>query len=144
MAVARTTSPADRMPPLFGMTRKERRESFEALAFLSPWLLGLLLFTGGPVIASAVLSFYEYDAVSKPTFIGVGNYQHLVEDKLFFKSLSNTLVYAVLYIPSAVCMALRWRCCSQAAAGDEDFPHDVLSADAHAGRGDVHALVLCV
>jgi multiple sugar transport system permease protein len=94
------------MPHLRGMTRKEKREALEALAFLSPWIIGLILFTGGPVIASLVLSFYDYDAVSTPTFIGLGNYRHLTEDKLLGISLVNTIVYAVLYIPLAVCMAL--------------------------------------
>lgn len=103
---AKTISPADRLPGLLHMTRKERREALEALAFLSPWLIGLLLFTGGPVIASAVLSFFDYDAVTAPKFIGLGNYRHLFEDKLLFKSLINTAIYAILYIPCAVCMAL--------------------------------------
>ena len=88
------------------MTRRQRREAWEAVAFLSPWIIGFLCFTGGPVIASLVLSFYDYDAIVPAVFVGLDNYQALFEDRLLGKALVNTVVYAAMYIPAAVAVAL--------------------------------------
>ena len=43
------------------MTARERREAWEAVAFLSPWIIGFVLFIGGPIVASFVMSFYRWD-----------------------------------------------------------------------------------
>src|SRR4051812_18358873 len=91
------------------MTRRERREAWEALAFLSPWIIGFLLFTAGPIVASLVMSFFRWDPsdLNDPTtFIGLANYRELLRDKLLRLSLYNTVVYAAMFIPAAICMAL--------------------------------------
>jgi multiple sugar transport system permease protein len=88
------------------MTRRQRREMFEAWLFLSPWVIGFVLFTAGPVLASLVLSFFDYDVITPPRFAGVSNYAAMAEDRLLIKSLLNTLAYAAMYIPLAVCVAL--------------------------------------
>ena len=91
------------------MTRRERREAFEALAFLSPWIIGFVLFIGGPIIASLVMSFYRWDPsdLDHPRqFIGTANYRELFRDEMLRTSLYNTILYAAMYIPAAVCTAL--------------------------------------
>jgi multiple sugar transport system permease protein len=47
-----------------GMSRQETRWTW---LFLAPWVVGFLVFTGGPMIASLVLSFTEYDVISAPS-----------------------------------------------------------------------------
>jgi hypothetical protein len=97
------------MNPRPAMTRRERREAFEALAFLSPWIIGFVLFIGGPIIASFFMSFYRWDPsdLDHPRqFIGMANYRELFRDEMLRKSLYNTIVYAAMYIPSSVCTAL--------------------------------------
>jgi multiple sugar transport system permease protein len=91
------------------MTGRERREALEALAFLSPWIIGFILFIGGPIIASLLMSFYRWDPsdLNNPTqFIGLANYRELFRDEMLRLSLYNTIVYAAMYIPAAICTAL--------------------------------------
>jgi len=67
---------------------------------LMPWILGLVIFVGGPIIASAILSFTEYDILSKPRFVGLGNYQRaFVKDELVLPSLGRTFYYAAAVVP---------------------------------------------
>jgi multiple sugar transport system permease protein len=91
------------------MTGRERREAFEALAFLSPWIIGFVLFIGGPIIASLLMSFYRWDPsdLDNPRqFIGLANYRELFRDEMLAKSLYNTILYAAMYIPASICTAL--------------------------------------
>ena len=89
-----------------GMTARQRREAWEALLFLSPWIIGFVLFTGGPIIASATLSFFRWDVISPAQFVGTENYRRLFHDPLLIKSLMNTVAYAAMYVPAAICVAL--------------------------------------
>jgi ABC-type sugar transport system permease subunit len=57
-----------------------RQETRWAWLFLAPWVIGFLVFTGGPMIASLVLSFTEYDVISAPQFTGLDNYRQLMSD----------------------------------------------------------------
>jgi multiple sugar transport system permease protein len=79
--------------------------------FLLPWLLGLLLFGAGPILASFVLSFTKYDIVSAPKFLGLQNYYDaFFKDPLFWPSLLRTFEYTVVVVPVGVigslCLAL--------------------------------------
>ena len=57
-------------------TSKSRREALWGLVFIGPWLIGLAVFTAGPLIASLVLSFTNYDLVhpDATAFVGIDNY----------------------------------------------------------------------
>lgn len=86
--------------------RLQRRETIAFWLFLSPWLLGFVFFTGGPIIASFVLSFTKYNIASPPEFLGIRNYLNLFKDSLFHKSLGVTFYYAALTIPFTVILGL--------------------------------------
>jgi len=91
------------------MTGRERREAWEAVAFLSPWIIGFILFIGGPIVASLFMSFYRWDPsdLNNPTqYIGLANYRELFRDETLRLSLYNTILYAAMYIPAAICTAL--------------------------------------
>jgi multiple sugar transport system permease protein len=78
---------------------RSRQNLRAALLFLSPWILGFLIFTAWPVIYSAYLSFTDYDVINDPTFVGLENYQRMMEDPKVRLSLWNTFVYTVLHVP---------------------------------------------
>lgn len=71
-----------------------------------PAILGFILWTAGPMIASLVLSFTSWDAVTSPKLIGLSNYRKLlIEDPLFKKSLGVTLYYSVGSVPLVLAIA---------------------------------------
>jgi multiple sugar transport system permease protein len=81
-------------------TSLRKRESRWAYLFVSPWILGFIVFTAGPMIASLILSLTRYNITSAPIFIGLDNYIKLFAgDPKFWHSLRITVVYAVTAIP---------------------------------------------
>jgi multiple sugar transport system permease protein len=76
-----------------------RREAIEGYICILPWLLGLLLFTLGPIIASFYLSLTNFEVVRPPVFAGLDNYRRMVEDRLFWQALKVTTLYVVTAVP---------------------------------------------
>lgn len=71
--------------------------------FISPWLLGFTVFIALPFLASFGLSFCRYNILSPPHWVGLANYRDLLlNDPMFFKSLWNTLVYALFAVPLGI------------------------------------------
>lgn len=83
-----------------------RRENRWVWVFLAPWLIGFVVFTAGPMVASLVLSFTDYDVISAPEYAGLANYRQLLDDPQVARSLVNTVVYTALHVPLAVGLAL--------------------------------------
>ncbi|WP_308279840.1 carbohydrate ABC transporter permease [Phycicoccus mangrovi] len=86
--------------------RLQRQETRAAFGFISPWVVGFLLFTAGPMVASLVLSFTDYSIVDTAHGVGLANYRELSEDPRVRTALINTVVYALLYVPAATVVAL--------------------------------------
>src|SRR4051795_4951852 len=86
--------------------RMRTRESIEGFLFVAPAVVGFLLFTFFPMIASLVLSLTDYDLISSPHWIGLDNYSTMIHDEFFWKSLRITLTYAVVAIPLGMVFAL--------------------------------------
>ncbi|PVG80942.1 spermidine/putrescine ABC transporter permease [Nocardioides gansuensis] len=70
-----------------------------AFLFLSPWLVGFLLWTAYPVVYTAYLSLTDYDVINDPTFVGTENYREMLTDDKVTLALGNTAIYAVLSVP---------------------------------------------
>ena len=115
-------------------TPADKLESQAGWLFLSPNLIGFLLFFAGPLVFSLVISFYAWDGITSPTFVGLGNYIDTLgltvagsanelpagyediigapfgvigaSDPLFWRSISNIVVFLVLAVPLAVIPAL--------------------------------------
>lgn len=83
-----------------------KRQAVWCYIFISPAVLGLVLFSLGPMIASFVLSFTSYDMLSSPVWTGTENYRDLLADPIFRKSLSVTLIYGVVSVPATMVFAL--------------------------------------
>lgn len=83
-----------------------RREAIWFYVFAGPAILGLLLFSLGPMIASLLLSFTSYDMLSAPAWTGLDNYKALAGDQIFLKSLSVSLIYGAVAVPATLIIAL--------------------------------------
>jgi multiple sugar transport system permease protein len=89
------------------MIAARRRRYLEGYLFILPWLLGLLLFRLGPMVASLGLSFTAWDLLRPPVFIGLENYERIfTRDDLFWISLQNTVVYVFGRVPLVLSLAL--------------------------------------
>ncbi|MEC8581962.1 MAG: sugar ABC transporter permease [Pseudomonadota bacterium] len=77
------------------------------LWYVSPYIIGLLLFTAFPFLASFYLSFTDYDLLSTPEWVGMKNYEKLfTRDRTFDKSLKVTLIYVFTTVPLKLVFAL--------------------------------------
>jgi multiple sugar transport system permease protein len=83
-----------------------RRETRSALWFISPWIVGFLLFTAYPVIYTGYLSLTDYDVINDPSFVGMENFQRLLEDPKIALALKNTFIFAVLSVPAQLLVSL--------------------------------------
>lgn len=83
-----------------------RRKVLLAYLFLTPTLLGILVFTAGPVLVSFGLSLYEWNVIEPASFIGMGNYRRLLTDSRVIVAFRNTLVFVVLAVGLQLVVAL--------------------------------------
>jgi multiple sugar transport system permease protein len=89
-----------------GLTASQRRNQIMGLLFVSPWLLGFLLWTFYPLVSSFYYSLTRYDLLREPIFIGLENYSEIfTRDPLFGKVTYNTLYYVGLSAPLGVAAA---------------------------------------
>jgi multiple sugar transport system permease protein len=84
----------------------QRRETRAALLFISPWIIGFLVFTAWPVIYTGYLSFTDYDVINNPTFVGFDNFKELLEDPKIALALKNTFIFAALSVPAQLLVSL--------------------------------------
>ncbi len=77
-----------------------------AFLFLLPWVVGFVVFTAGPMIASFILSFTEYNVIRPPEPVGLENYERLLSDRRIASSLANTAFYAALHVPGVIIFSL--------------------------------------
>lgn len=82
------------------------RRNLAYFVFLAPWLLGFLLWTGGPLIASVYLSLTQYDILMPPKWVGFNNYVQLFNDDLFWQALKVTSIYTFFGVPLLMATSL--------------------------------------
>jgi len=86
---------------------RRRGDGRPALGFLAPSLLGLLAFTAFPIVASLLLSFFDWPVIGDHSFRGLANYQELfTRDRAFRTAILNTLLFVVLYVPLNIVISL--------------------------------------
>ena len=73
---------------------------------VSPYLVHFFLFVAFPVAFSIVLTFHKWNIISPMEYTGLNNYIRLFNDKTFFKSIGNTLIFLVIHIPLQIIVAL--------------------------------------
>lgn len=94
-------------PARRGSSPLARRKALEGYLYISPFLLGFLIFTAYPLITSFYLSFTSYNILSAPQFIGLENYSRAFSgDPQFWASLSRTGRYALMVVPLGIICSL--------------------------------------
>jgi multiple sugar transport system permease protein len=86
--------------------RREARAAIRGWAFISPWLIGFLLFTAVPIGLSFYYSLCSYSLLQPPLFKGLENYRTLWNDEVFWKALRNTAIYGAFALPLGMALAL--------------------------------------
>lgn len=87
--------------------RRRRHENLIGYVYLSPWLIGFLVFTFVPIIASFVLAFTKYDILSAPKWIGFDNFERMLfKDSRYWQSVRVTFHYVFTAIPLRLVFAL--------------------------------------
>lgn len=74
--------------------------------FLAPSLIGLSIFIVLPILSSFFLAFQDWNLLSPPKPVGLGNFQELFDDAAFWNALQYTLRFIVLYIPLVFSLGL--------------------------------------
>jgi len=93
------------LPAFRRMPAHIRREAFEGYLFIMPWLVGLVLFVVGPIIASFYLSLTDYEVIRPPTFVGLRNFDQLVNDRLFWQALKVSSIYVFASVPMGLALS---------------------------------------
>ncbi|WP_204745530.1 carbohydrate ABC transporter permease [Glycomyces paridis] len=96
-----TRGTAKRRPPV---TR--RGERLAGYTFMTPWIIGSLVFTVGPMLWSLYLSFTDYHLILGGDFIGLANYRAMFDDPMFARAVKVTLLYVVLAVPLKLAASL--------------------------------------
>ena len=93
-----------RLAQRFRMRPLARREARQGLLFLSPWLFGFVVFTAFPMIATLAFSLSNISLAQETPlrFVGLDNYQRLLEDRQAWHALSVTLRFGILWLPIAI------------------------------------------
>lgn len=87
--------------------RKEAgRDNKAGYLFLLPWLIGLVVITIGPLLASLYLSFTNYSLIQAPKWIGLDNYVRMLEDARLHNALRVTFTYVFVSTPLQLILAL--------------------------------------
>ncbi|MFG0259495.1 MAG: carbohydrate ABC transporter permease [Phycisphaerales bacterium JB041] len=90
--------------------RPERNEWRAGLLFISPWMVGFVVFLLLPAAMTLFYSLTEYSVLEPPIFAGLENYAGLLRDPVFWKVLRNTLVYTAIAVPVSTVVAIGIAC----------------------------------
>ncbi len=105
-AQAPARQPSVRLPRPGRLAGFRRSDGPWILLFLAPWIVGVIIFTAGPMLASLVLSFMDFGGFRAPEFIGLENYQRMATDPKVASSLGATVFYTALSVPLSMLIAL--------------------------------------
>ena len=85
--------------------KMERREEREFYLFISPWIIGFLLFGAGPIVGAMILSFTDWSLLAPPKWVGLGNFRRIFSDQFVRIALLNTLYYGVGSVILGTCVS---------------------------------------
>jgi multiple sugar transport system permease protein len=89
------------------MRSRRQREALTGIVWISPWLIGFVVFTAGPMLFSLGTSLTRFTLGKTAQFAGLENYiRAFTADPLFWPSLGRTLTFTVLTVPLVICGAL--------------------------------------
>ncbi|WP_329114474.1 carbohydrate ABC transporter permease [Streptomyces sp. NBC_01465] len=88
------------------LKRRGRQENLAGFLFLSPWVVGLVVLTAGPMLVSLYLAFTDYNLFDSPKWIGLQNFTDMFGDPRWQKSVRVTLQYVAIGTPLKLLLAL--------------------------------------
>ena len=103
---APTPAPAARRDQRADRRRLRRRETLFGYAMLAASLVVIIVFTLAPIVASVVLSLVQWDAISPPTYVGLENYERLLQDRAVIRSFGVTIKLAALIVGAQLVLGL--------------------------------------
>ncbi len=74
--------------------------------FLLPNFIGVLVFIAFPVFFALYMSLQNWDGVTSPQFVGLGNFHDLITDSVFWRAVRNTFVYTIITVPGGTALGL--------------------------------------
>jgi multiple sugar transport system permease protein len=86
--------------------RRRRKDTVAGYLFLTPQLLGMVVFMVGPLLFALVLAFYHWDGFGTGSFVGLSNFVDVLSDPRIQRSAVNTVWYTVLQVPGLMLTAL--------------------------------------
>ncbi len=102
-----TTSSSPAAPPAHRRTAAwRRRDRRWGWVFIAPQVLGMLLFILGPFVASMVLAFASWNGLTELKWVGLANFVEQFGDELLLKSITNTLLIALITVPVGLGLSL--------------------------------------
>ncbi|MEL7650028.1 MAG: sugar ABC transporter permease [Sedimentibacter sp.] len=84
----------------------QRKDALSGYMFIAPALISFLIFVLYPVVASFVISGFDWGILGTPKFIGLENYKTLFKDPVFIESLKNTFKWVIIYVPASILVSL--------------------------------------
>ncbi len=111
MQAASTSVPRRKGGPIGWLTEEtlagmRRRKALMGYLFVLPTILGIIIFTAGPVLVSFGLSFYKWNVFKPPTYIGFDNYSRLFGDERILISFANSAKFVILAVSLQIILAL--------------------------------------
>ena len=104
--VNRNRAVVERKPRSRGLSRQRRQEALWGIACVAPALLGFLIWQLGPIIASLLIAFTDWNIAGTPEWIGLQNFERMfAQDPLFWQSLRVTAVYTLGSVPLSIVFA---------------------------------------
>lgn len=82
------------------------RDTIAFFLFISPWLIGFVVFTIVPMLASLFISFTDWNILTPPVWSGTKNFQTIFSDPLFYKSIQVTLTYTLFSVPLNIILSI--------------------------------------
>ncbi len=135
-----TAAPAPRKTRGAGRRRGDHQR--EAYVFLTPWILGAIGLTVGPMVVSLYLSFTEYDLFTEPRWVGFDNFVHMfTEDDRYLQSVKVTLLYVLVAVPLKMVVSLLIAMALNTRAGSNGFYRAAFYAPSLLGASVAAALV---
>ncbi len=89
-----------------GASRFARRETIQFYLYISPWIIGFLVFLLYPLLSSLYYSFTRYEIGGRPLWIGLRNYVEMFRDPRYLNSLKVTSIFALVSVPGLTVVAL--------------------------------------
>ncbi|MGG5359044.1 MULTISPECIES: carbohydrate ABC transporter permease [unclassified Enterococcus] len=82
------------------ISKRKKKEAMWGYVFISPFIIGFVIFMLGPMLFSVVGSFTDYNLTSRMNFIGLDNFRRMFfSDTLFWRSLYNTVYFVIFNVP---------------------------------------------